>query len=86
VPLGLENHQITNQGATNMHGVIMALSNFRIVGCLNSATYRGAEHPWPNGWKDLLDRGVTFDQVDVDLPSKEMANAYIERFKPRGSR
>lgn len=67
-----------------MHGVIMAFSNFRIVGCLDPATYEGAECPWPNGWKDLLDRGVAFDLVDVDLPSEEMANAYIERFKPRG--
>jgi hypothetical protein len=67
-----------------MHGVIMALSNFRIVGCLDPATYKGAEYPWPNGWQDLLDRGVTFDQVDVDLPSKEMASAYIQQFRPRG--
>jgi hypothetical protein len=63
--------------------VILAMSNFQVVGCLDTAVYQGAEHTWPHGWKHLLDQGVSFDQVDAEMPSEEMARAYIERFKPK---
>lgn len=66
-----------------MVSVIMAFSNFRIVGCLDTAEYQGAEHPYPHGWAELLAQGIRFDQVDVELPSEEMARAYIEHFKPQ---
>ena len=64
--------------------VILAISNFQIVGCLYPAQYRGAEEPWPHGWAELLNRGIQFDQVDVDLPSAEMAAVFVEHFKPSG--
>ena len=60
--------------------VILALSNFGIAGCLDPAQYKGAEHKWPHGWKELTDRGISFDQVDVDLPGEDMAEAYLDHF------
>ena len=63
--------------------VILALSNFKIVGCLMSATYEGVDNPWPEGWKELIDAKVTFDQVDVDLPSNSMGSAFINHFSPK---
>jgi hypothetical protein len=59
----------------------MALANFQIAGCLDPAEYKGAEYPWPHGWKELLASGIQFDQVDVDLPSDEMAQAYVNHFR-----
>jgi len=62
--------------------IIVALSNFKIVGCVDAKDYRGAEHSYPHGWKELTDQGVKFDQVDIDLPSQEMAQAYVNHFNP----
>jgi hypothetical protein len=62
--------------------VIMAFSDFRLVGCLSADEYEGAEQPYPHGWADLLQKGLRFDQVDVDLGNEEMARAYVEHFVP----
>ena len=64
-----------------MTSVIMAFSDCKLVGCLDPAEYEGAEHPSPHGWKELIDRGITFDQVDVDLPSEEMARHFLDHFR-----
>jgi len=62
--------------------VIMALAHFQIVGCLLAEQCKGAEHPYPHGWKRLLEDGIEFEQVDVELPSEKMASAYVEHHKP----
>ena len=66
---------------TNMPSVILAVRDFHIIGCLDLAHYEGAEADWPHGWAELLD-GPAFDQIDMELLSEEMAQAYIEHFKP----
>lgn len=65
-----------------MYSVVMAFSNFQIVGCIDTLNYNGVEYSYPQGFKELLDKGIPFDVVDVNLPFEEMASAYIKHFKP----
>ena len=62
--------------------VILAVQDFKIIGCLDPAKYEGAEANWPHGWAELIALSNLFDQIDVELPSKAMLEAYIEHFKP----
>ena len=64
--------------------VILAIADLQIIGCLVPSLYEGPEYPHPHGWGELLDREITFDQVDVDLLSEEMAQAFIAHYTPLG--
>ena len=65
-----------------MYSVVMAFSNFQVIGCVDALNYKGAEYSYPHGFGELLEKDASFDVVDVDLPSEEMASAYIKHFKP----
>ena len=67
---------------TDKSGAILAVRNFQIIGCLDPAQYEGAEAEWPHGWAHMMD-GPAFDQIDVELLSEDMAQAYIGHFRPQ---
>ena len=62
--------------------VILAMNTqYGLLGVRSLKDYKGAEYPFPNGWKELLDTKLEFEQVNAEFPSEEMANAFIQRFK-----
>lgn len=64
-----------------MIAVILAISNFQLVGCLELQWYHSAEAEWPHGWKELLDKNIQFEQVDAEFDAK-MAEDYVAHFNP----
>lgn len=64
-----------------MASVMLAMSNSVIIGALHPSQYKGVEHSWPHGWKDL---GRTdFDVVDLDCVNQQMANAMVQHYNPK---
>jgi len=61
--------------------VIFAIEGYHVVGCLDATLYQGAEYHWPNGWRELLDQGIKFDQIDSTI-SDTTAKEFIDNFKP----
>ena len=54
---------------TNSTSVIATVHGGLIVDAVHTDQYTGAECPWPNCWRELLDAAIRFDQVDVKLPA-----------------
>ena len=71
---------------TNSTNVIAAVRGGLIVGAVHTDQYMGAEYPWPNGWRELLDVAARFDQVDVKLPTEESANLFVRNYADRVAR
>lgn len=65
-----------------MPTAVIALSQFKIVGCLAKDEYEGMDAPWPHGWKELTDQGIEFDVVDIEMSSDAMLDLYQLHFDP----
>jgi len=63
--------------------MILAISKTgEVIGAINTDQYQGVESSFPYGWKELIDSGVTFDQVDFDPISTEQADAMLSFYQP----
>jgi len=63
--------------------MILAISKTgEIIGAINLDQYQGAEYEFPYGWKELIDSGVSFDQVDFEPISTEQNDAILSFYQP----
>ena len=62
--------------------MILAISDGKIVGALQTDQFEGHESPWPQGFKELNDAGIKFDIIDGDFDLSWVEGQMLAAYKP----